>query len=84
MVSKHAFLAFASWVLPVMAGVGKLPQRATERDLRYQPAMDFDTDGCYAVSAIDKDQNVSPGLWTNTKDLTGDCRDPGDLQSSNA
>jgi len=67
-----------------MAGVGKLPQRATEKDLRYQPAMDFDTDGCYAVSAIDKDENVSPGLWTNAKDLTGDCRDPSDLQNSNA
>lgn len=84
MVSRNALLALASWILPIMAGPGKLPQRATEKDLRYQPAMDFDTDGCYAVSAIDKDGNVSPGLWTNAKDLTGDCRDPEDLQKSNA
>ena len=39
-----------------------LPQKATANDLRWQPSLDFDTDGCYNVPAIDKDGNIVQGL----------------------
>lgn len=34
-----------------------LPQVATDEQLRWQPSLDFDTDGCYNTPAIDADGN---------------------------
>lgn len=34
-----------------------LPQAATDDQLRWQPSLDFDTDGCYNTPAIDADGN---------------------------
>lgn len=34
-----------------------LPQQATDDQLKWQPALDFDTDGCYNTPAIDADGN---------------------------
>lgn len=42
-----------------------LPQKATANDLRWQPSLDFDTDSCYNVPAIDKDGNIAQGLPHN-------------------
>src|SRR5687767_6900435 len=60
-----------------------LPQRATTNDLRWQPSMDFDLDGCYNVPAIDTDGNVAEGLENNWVGLATDCRDRSDLENNN-
>ncbi|UQC87654.1 uncharacterized protein CLUP02_13172 [Colletotrichum lupini] len=60
----------------------KLPEWATENDLRYQPALDFDTDGCYNVPAIGCNKRVSEGLSEGSGEWQG-CRDEADLDNSN-
>ncbi|KAI1505441.1 NPP1-domain-containing protein [Biscogniauxia marginata] len=60
-----------------------LPEKATAEDKAFQPAMDFDTDGCYNTPAIDADGNVAPGLDNNNTGLSEDCRDPSDLTNNN-
>jgi len=60
-----------------------LPQRATANDLRWQPSLDFDTDGCYNVPAIDKDGNVAQGLPHEFVGLATDCHDLSDLDNNN-
>lgn len=62
-----------------------LPQAATPADLKWQPALDFDTDGCYNVPAIDKEGNLAQGLPVNNSP-GGDsrnCRDKSDLDNNN-
>ena len=61
-----------------------LPQRATENDLKWQPALDYDRDGCYNVPAIDAEGNISEGLDPNFTTGPEDCRDESDLDNSNA
>jgi hypothetical protein len=61
-----------------------LPQLATALDLKFQPGLDYDTDGCYNVPAIDADGNVSQGLPHDYVGAAQDCRDPSDLANSNA
>ncbi|KAI0603550.1 NPP1-domain-containing protein [Biscogniauxia sp. FL1348] len=60
-----------------------LPERATVGDKAFQPAMDFDTDGCYNTPAIDADGNVAPGLDHDNTGLSEGCRDPSDLVNNN-
>ncbi|KAK4221545.1 necrosis inducing protein-domain-containing protein [Podospora fimiseda] len=60
-----------------------LPQKATENDLRWQPTLDFDTDGCYNVPAIDAQGNVVQGLTNTWTGLSSDCRDLSDLDNNN-
>ncbi|KAL2163759.1 hypothetical protein VTH06DRAFT_5818 [Thermothelomyces fergusii] len=60
-----------------------LPQRATAEDLRWQPALDFDTDGCYNVPAIGADGRVAEGLPHEWVGLATDCRDEADLDNNN-
>ena len=60
-----------------------LPQRATANDLRWQPSLDFDTDGCYNVPAIDKDKNIAQGLPHDFVGLAANCRDASDLANNN-
>lgn len=60
-----------------------LPQRATADDLRWQPSLDFDTDGCYNVPAIDAEGNVAEGLPYEWVGLSSDCRDESDLDNNN-
>ncbi|KAK3367689.1 necrosis inducing protein-domain-containing protein [Podospora didyma] len=60
-----------------------LPQKATANDLRWQPSLDFDTDGCYNVPAIDSNGNIAQGLpheWVGT---ASNCRDLSDLNNNN-
>ena len=42
--------------------VGSLPAAASDVEFKFQPAVDFDTDGCYATSAIDPSGHLNPGL----------------------
>ncbi|KAF4455801.1 hypothetical protein F53441_2000 [Fusarium austroafricanum] len=59
-----------------------LPQGADEVELKFQPSLDFDSDGCYQTSAIDPDGNLNPGHGA-TGTPQGDCRDPHQLENSN-
>ncbi|CAJ2510258.1 Uu.00g061580.m01.CDS01 [Anthostomella pinea] len=59
-----------------------LPQCATQYDLRWQPAMDFDTDSCYNTPAIGIDGSVAVGLPVMNKNPDG-CHDISDLDNNN-
>lgn len=60
-----------------------LPQLATANDLRWQPSVDFDSDGCYNVPAIDVNGNIVQGLENSWVGLSEDCRDLSDLENNN-
>jgi hypothetical protein len=60
-----------------------LPGGAPEADSTHQPAMDYDTDGCYPTPAIGPDGTLSPGL-NNTGNPNGACHDESDLDNTNA
>ncbi|KAF5639285.1 NLP4 [Fusarium sp. NRRL 52700] len=60
----------------------KLDANADEDSLRYQPALDFDKDGCYHTAAIDRDGTVNKGLSV-VGDLGKDCRELSRLINSN-
>ena len=68
-----------AWAAPPAA----LPQNATAADLAYQPAFDYDTDGCYPTPAIGRDGTLNPGLNTSGA-LNGSCRDASDLDNTNS
>lgn len=59
-----------------------LPQRATADDLKWQPALDFDTDSCYNVPAIGPDGHIDKGRSRHEKNTEG-CRDEHDMDHSN-
>ncbi|KFH40944.1 hypothetical protein ACRE_083430 [Hapsidospora chrysogenum ATCC 11550] len=60
-----------------------LPQKATAGDLKWQPVMDFDKDGCYNVPAIDANSKIVQGLEHNWVSASQDCRDLSDLENNN-
>ena len=51
-----------------------LPANADGLEQTFQPAFDYDTDGCYATPAIGPDGTINPGL-NPTGALNGNCRD---------
>ncbi|KAF4973283.1 hypothetical protein FSARC_358 [Fusarium sarcochroum] len=59
-----------------------LPEGASDEELKFQPSLDFDGDGCYQTAAIDPDGNLNPG-HDATGTPEGDCRDPPQLDNSN-
>lgn len=60
-----------------------LPSNAESAEYTYQPAFDYDTDGCYSTPAIGPDGTVNGGL-NPTGSLSGDCRDASDLNNTNS
>jgi len=60
-----------------------LAQSASEAELRWQPSLDFDTDGCYNTPAIDAAGNVAEGLDHNYTGGADGCRDASDLDNNN-
>lgn len=68
----------AAWAEPP----GALPLAAGESERAYQPAYDYDTDGCYATPAISADGTLAPGLDLGG-DVNGSCRDDSDLGNTN-
>jgi hypothetical protein len=61
-----------------------IPQRAPQADLRYQPALDFDTNGCYNVAVVGINAERAEGLptrgiWPPQKD----CREAWMLNKQN-
>ncbi|MGP3975660.1 NPP1 family protein [Streptomyces sp. 8N114] len=59
-----------------------LPANATEMERKFQPAYDYDTDGCYATPAIGPDGTIAPGLEIGG-DVNGNCHDASDLENTN-
>lgn len=60
-----------------------LEENAPDDAIKFQPVLDYDTDSCYNVAAIDADGNVAEGLEPDGGNLTGDCRDEADLDNQN-
>ncbi|MFF7261897.1 NPP1 family protein [Streptomyces sp. NPDC008159] len=61
---------------------GALPANAESLERTWQPAYDYDTDGCYSTPAIGPDGTVNGGLKP-TGALNGGCRDASDLDNTN-
>ena len=59
-----------------------LPANAETAEKTYQPAFDYDTDGCYSTPAIGPDGTINGGLKP-TGALNGDCHDASDLDNTN-
>ncbi|MEU5523442.1 NPP1 family protein [Streptomyces sp. NPDC093250] len=59
-----------------------LPAHADALERTFQPAYDYDTDGCYPTPAIGPDGAVNTGLKP-TGALNGNCRDAPDLDNTN-
>jgi Necrosis inducing protein (NPP1) len=60
-----------------------LPANHAEADGRWQPAFDYDGDGCYPTPAIGPDGTLNPGLNPSGA-LNGNCHDQSDLDNTNA
>ncbi|RST19551.1 hypothetical protein E2C00_00915 [Streptomyces sp. WAC05374] len=60
-----------------------LPGDASTLERTFQPAYDYDKDGCYPTPAIGPDGTVSPGLKPSGT-VSGQCRDASDLTNTNA
>ncbi|WP_405640429.1 NPP1 family protein [Streptomyces sp. NBC_00019] len=60
-----------------------LPTNAESAEYTYQPAFDYDTDGCYPTPAIGPDGTVNGGL-NPTGSLSGECHDLSDLNNTNS
>lgn len=61
---------------------GALPTSASELEKRFQPAYDYDKDGCYATPAIGPDGTLNGGLAIGGAE-NGQCRDASDLDNTN-
>ncbi|MGQ4389081.1 NPP1 family protein [Streptomyces sp. SAS_270] len=59
-----------------------LPAHADGLEQTFQPAYDYDTDGCYPTPAIGPDGTLNGGLKPSGA-LNGQCRDAGDLDNTN-
>lgn len=60
-----------------------LPASHAEADGKWQPAFDYDGDGCYPTPAIGSDGSIAEGL-NNSGALDGECRDESDLDNTNS
>ncbi|GAA3360361.1 NPP1 family protein [Saccharopolyspora gregorii] len=60
-----------------------LPGSAAEADAKWQPAFDYDGDGCYPTPAIGPDGTLAPGLEPSGA-LNGNCHDQSDLDNTNS
>ncbi|HWM07361.1 MAG TPA: NPP1 family protein [Actinophytocola sp.] len=60
-----------------------LPASAAEPDRRWQPAFDYDGDGCYPTPAIGPNGTLNPGL-NPSGSLNGNCHDQSDLDNTNS
>lgn len=80
MLVAQATPAFAQgWPAPV----SPLPERATALDKRFQPAIDFDTDVCFNVPAVDAAGAISPAASTYATRPPASCRSASYRTQSN-
>ncbi|WP_397545624.1 NPP1 family protein [Saccharopolyspora rosea] len=68
-----------AWADPPQA----LPASVAEPDGKWQPAFDYDGDGCYPTPAIGPDGTVAEGLEPSGA-LNGNCHDKSDLDNTNS
>jgi hypothetical protein len=59
-----------------------LPANADGLEQTFQPAFDYDTDGCYPTPAIGPDGTIAPGLNPSGA-VNGQCHDSWDLDGTN-
>ncbi|KAH9907620.1 necrosis inducing protein-domain-containing protein [Xylariomycetidae sp. FL2044] len=83
-----ASLADAAVMPPIgnssqVAPLQPLPKKATQADLKWQPAMDFDADACYNVPAISPNGTISEGFSTDAASPETSCRDKQRLDNAN-
>lgn len=69
----------AAWAEPPEA----LPASAPEAAQKWQPAFDYDGDGCYPTPAVGPDGTAAEGL-NNSGALDGNCHDQSDLDNTNS
>jgi hypothetical protein len=87
---RRASLTLGSAVALVIAFPGSaladpptaLPANAEGLEQTYQPAYDYDTDGCYPTPAIGPDGTLNGGLKPGGA-INGQCRDSWDLDNTN-
>ncbi|MEU6222932.1 NPP1 family protein [Streptomyces sp. NPDC047042] len=87
---RRASLVLGSAVALVVAVPGSafaapptaLPANADDLEKTWQPAYDYDTDGCYPTPAIGPDGTINGGL-NPTGSLSGECHDTSDLDNTN-
>ncbi|MQA07997.1 MAG: hypothetical protein GEU98_05460 [Pseudonocardiaceae bacterium] len=72
-------LPASAWAEPPEA----LPSSVAEPDGKWQPAFDYDGDGCYPTPAIGPDGAVAEGLETSGA-VNGNCHDQSDLDNTNS
>ncbi|WP_344431035.1 NPP1 family protein [Amycolatopsis minnesotensis] len=73
------FLPASAWADPPRA----LPSSVAEPDGKWQPAFDYDGDGCYSSPAIGPDGTLNGGLNPSGA-LNGNCHDKSDLDNTNS
>ncbi|CAP61351.1 uncharacterized protein PODANS_3_10530 [Podospora anserina S mat+] len=61
---------------------GSIPIGAHAMEHRFQPVIDFDKDGCYYTSAVDRSSNLNPGLGTGGCPHHN-CRELNRLENNN-
>ncbi|MEJ3747776.1 NPP1 family protein [Actinomycetes bacterium KLBMP 9797] len=88
-VGRALFVAGSAMALVIVAaGVAlaappaRLAANAEAAEQKWQPAYDYDTDGCYPTPAIGPNGTVNGGLKP-TGALNGDCRAQSDLDNTN-
>ncbi|WP_330291295.1 NPP1 family protein [Streptomyces sp. NBC_00576] len=87
---RRASLVLGSAVALVVAVPGSafaappsaLPANADTLENTWQPAYDYDTDGCYPTPAIGPDGTVNGGL-NPSGSVSGECHDTSDLDNTN-
>ncbi|MEE1742573.1 NPP1 family protein [Streptomyces sp. BE147] len=77
-----AILVMASASSALAAPPTALPANADGLEQTFQPAFDYDGDGCYPTPAIGTDGTIAPGLRT-TGAVNGSCHDAEDLDNTN-
>ncbi|CAM02197.1 necrosis inducing protein (NPP1) [Saccharopolyspora erythraea NRRL 2338] len=60
-----------------------IPSSVAEPDGKWQPAFDYDGDGCYPTPAIGADGTVAEGLELSGA-VNGNCHDKSDLDNTNS
>ncbi|MFH8757090.1 NPP1 family protein [Streptomyces atroolivaceus] len=81
-VASAIALVIASASSALAAPPTALPSNADAMEQAFQPAYDYDTDGCYPTPAIGSDGTIAAGLKT-TGAVNGSCRDAVDLDNTN-
>jgi hypothetical protein len=89
-MARRPLVVLGSVIALTLAGTGialaapptSLPGNAEYLEQKWQPAYDYDVDGCYPTPAIGPDGTLNGGL-NPTGTLNGGCHDQSDLDNTN-